>query len=176
MLMPHPLLRQGYDYHIWLDASVVVRSRLRAMLPYMQLAGADIQAFAYVMRRQPWTGLLTRKASPRMEHFNELWFQETLAGRERNGGIRDEFVFFETLERSNVKLNLLPITALPFWAFSTHHKGRSWHPGLEKRMLSGWLPLQGLPAVACDFVLSLLFAKGKIEFVKRHLSKGWNPD
>jgi len=174
-LWVHPLQQQGYDYYLYLDATLFVRSRLSGLLDILELGGSDLVSFYYTKIRAPWNGLLAIRNTERFVRFAKAWHDTTMRDDRRmpDGRVRDEYVYWETLHaHPDLRVNLLPYSALPQYALTIHHKPLSIAPRLEKRLLSDWpiyrLGWLGVPIV---LVVGFLFRRQKVKWLMRMLEK-----
>jgi hypothetical protein len=178
-LWVHPLQQQGYDFFVYLDATLFVRAKLTQLVDILELSRSDLVSLYYAGTRAPWNGLLAMRNTERYTRFAKTWHELMMTEDRRmpDGRVRDEWCYWEALRLCpDLRLNLLPYAALPQYAGTIHHKHLSLSPKLEKRLLAdaplyklGWL------AVPIIFVGGFLFRRHKIEWIKRTFEKatGW---
>lgn len=171
----HPIQQQGYDFFLYLDATLFVRSKLTQLVDILELSGGDLVSLYYTGTRAPWNGLLAIRNTERFTRFAKTWHEMTMRPdrRMRDGRVRDEWVYWEALQACpDLRVNLIPYSALPQYALTIHHKHMSLAPRLEQRLLAetplyklGWLMV---PVV---FVGGFLFRRQKIKWLKRTIMK-----
>ncbi len=174
----HPLQQQGYDYYLYLDATLFVRAKLTQLVDVLDLSGNDLVSLYYTKTRAPWNGLLAIRNTERYTRFAKTWHELMMRDDRRmiDGRVRDEYCYWEALRIcSDLKLNLLPYAALPQYALTIHHKHLSWAPRLEKFLLADlpWFRL-GWLMVPIVFVGGFLFRKNKLAWLKRTLEKAFS--
>jgi len=171
----HPLQQQGYDFFLYLDATLFVRTKLTQLVDILELSNTDLVSMYYTGRRAPWNGLLAIRNTERYTRFAKTWHEMMMRGDRRmdDGRVRDEWVYWEALRACpDLRLNLLPYSSLPQYASTIHHKHLSLAPNLEKRLLAdtplyklGWL------SVPIIFIGGFVFRRNKIAWLKRTLEK-----
>ncbi len=175
----HPLQQQGYDYFLYLDATLFVRAKLTQLVDILELSNSDLVSLYYTQTRAPWNGLLAIRNTERYRRFAKAWHALMMRRDRRmeDGRVRDEFCYWEALRLCpDLRVNLLPYSALPQYAMTIHHKALSHAPKLEKALLAD-PPLHrlGWGMVPIVFLGGFLFRKQKIQWLARTIekAKGW---
>jgi hypothetical protein len=175
ILFVHPLQQQGYDFYLYLDATLFVRSKLSQLVDILQIARCDLVSLYYTETRRPWNGLLAIRNNETFKQFAKTWHEMMMSNDRRmpDGRVRDEYVYWEAVSQNpELRLNLIPYLSLPQYAMTIHHKHLSISPSLEKRVLAD-LPLYrlGWLSVPIYFLGGFVFRRNKLAWLKRTWEK-----